>query len=73
LRLQYPGAIYHLMNRGDHQERIFADDQDRRRFLSTLEQCCQNQNYYLPRLPETEQNQILFPSLSRKAPIGVPS
>ena len=32
-----------------------------------------NKNYCLPRLPETEQNQILFPSLSRKAPIGVPS
>jgi hypothetical protein len=33
----------------------------------------QNKHYYLLRLPETEQNQILFPSLSRKAPIGVPS
>ena len=23
LRLQYEGAIYHVMNRGDHQEAIF--------------------------------------------------
>ncbi len=25
-RLVYQGAIYHLMNRGDHQEAVFADD-----------------------------------------------
>lgn len=36
LRIQYPGAIYHVMNRGDRREAIFADDTDRRRFLSTL-------------------------------------
>jgi hypothetical protein len=33
LRVQYPGAIYHVMNRGDRRELIFKDDQDRRRFL----------------------------------------
>ena len=27
LRVQYPGAIYHLMNRGDRREDIFDDDQ----------------------------------------------
>jgi hypothetical protein len=26
LRFQYPGAIYHVMNRGDRQEPIFGDD-----------------------------------------------
>jgi hypothetical protein len=25
LRVQYPGAIYHIMNRGDRREAIFAD------------------------------------------------
>ena len=25
LRIQYPGSIYHVMNRGDHQELIFSD------------------------------------------------
>jgi len=29
LRVQYPGAIYHVMNRGDRREAIFTDDQDR--------------------------------------------
>lgn len=36
LRVQYPGAIYHVMNRGDRREPIFKDDQDRQRFLETL-------------------------------------
>ena len=40
LRLQYPGAIYHVMNRGDHGADIFQSDADRERFLSTLEDCC---------------------------------
>ena len=26
VRVQYAGAIYHVMNRGDHQESIFCDD-----------------------------------------------
>jgi hypothetical protein len=36
LRVQYPGAIYHLMNRGDRREKIFHDDEDQHRFLITL-------------------------------------
>jgi REP element-mobilizing transposase RayT len=41
VRIQYPGAIYHVMNRGDHREPIFRDDEDRRQFLSTLAEGCQ--------------------------------
>ncbi len=40
LRVQYPGAIYHVMSRGDHREDIFRDDEDRRRFLDTLSEAC---------------------------------
>ncbi len=40
LRLEYPGAIYHVMNRGDRREPIFKDDFDRRRFLATLGEAC---------------------------------
>jgi hypothetical protein len=28
MRLEYSGAIYHLLNRGDHREAIFDDDTD---------------------------------------------
>ena len=41
LRLQYPGAMYHVMKRGDRREDIFRDDDDRKRFLSTLGEACQ--------------------------------
>lgn len=40
LRIQYPGAIYHVMNRGDHREKIFKDNVDRGRFLGTLAEAC---------------------------------
>jgi REP element-mobilizing transposase RayT len=40
LRVEYEGAIYHVMNRGDRQEAIFKDDNDRDLFLETLGQCC---------------------------------
>jgi REP element-mobilizing transposase RayT len=39
--MQYPGAIYHVMNRGDRREDIFGDDGDRLRFLATLGEACQ--------------------------------
>ena len=41
LRIQYPGAIYRVMNRGDRREPIFQDDFDREMFLETLGGTCQ--------------------------------
>jgi REP element-mobilizing transposase RayT len=41
LRVQYPGAIYHVMSRGDRREQIFLDDQDRLKFLQTLTEACE--------------------------------
>ena len=41
LRIEYSGAIYHVMNRGDRREDIFLDDQDRTGFLDTLGQACE--------------------------------
>lgn len=40
LRLEYEGAIYHLMSRGDRREPIFVDEEDRRLFLETLGETC---------------------------------
>src|ERR1700691_6068277 len=40
LRMEYPGAIYHVMNRGDRREPIFGDDKDRACFLETLAEAC---------------------------------
>ena len=40
LRIQFPGAIYHIMSRGDRREDIFVDDTDRQSFLQTLAETC---------------------------------
>lgn len=41
LRVQYPGAIYHLLNRGDRREDIFVNDEDRKSFLGALGEVCE--------------------------------
>jgi len=41
LRVEYTGAIYHVMNRGDRRELIFNDDTDRKLFMETLEEACE--------------------------------
>ncbi|SPE61706.1 hypothetical protein SBV1_740039 [Verrucomicrobia bacterium] len=38
LRIEYPGAIYHVMARGNQGQKIYADDGDRKLWLSTLGQ-----------------------------------
>ncbi len=38
LRIQYPGAWYHVMNRGRRSENIFYDDKDRNTFLDLLQE-----------------------------------
>ena len=40
LRIEYPGAIYHVTSRGDHREPIFSDETDRQRFIETLGEAC---------------------------------
>ena len=40
LRIEYEGALYHVMNRGDRREAIYLDDKDRERFLETLGEAC---------------------------------
>jgi REP element-mobilizing transposase RayT len=40
LRIEFEGAIYHVMNRGDRREPIFRDDRDRKCFLETLGEAC---------------------------------
>lgn len=40
LRLEFAGAYYHVLARGDRRERIFRDDLDRTFFLSALGEAC---------------------------------
>lgn len=37
LRIEYPGAVYHITSRGNARSEIFFDDEDRRSFLKVLD------------------------------------
>ena len=41
IRIEHPGAFYHVMARGNRRENIYRDDDDRRFFLKTLAQGCE--------------------------------
>jgi putative transposase len=41
LRIQFPGAVYHVTSRGDRREAIFEDDHDRLAFLAVLARALQ--------------------------------
>lgn len=36
LRIEYPGAVYHVTNRGNDKKAVFKDDEDRATFLKIL-------------------------------------
>jgi REP element-mobilizing transposase RayT len=36
LRIEFPGALYHVTARGNHRQDIFVDNEDRQRFLDIL-------------------------------------
>src|SRR5882672_8831382 len=38
LRIEFPGAVYHVTSRGDRREPIFVDDEDRRILLDLVGQ-----------------------------------
>jgi hypothetical protein len=44
-RLEFPGAIYHINHRGNHQEYIYLDDDDRKLFLELLETTIHRMNW----------------------------
>lgn len=46
-RIQFPGAIYHLMARGNRKCTIYHDDADRRRFLQTIETVAERYEFHV--------------------------
>ncbi len=45
IRIQYPGAVYHVISRGDRREEIFRSDSDRSCFLNTLAEACERSGF----------------------------
>jgi len=46
LRIEFPGALYHITARGNAREDIYADDNDRVTFLKLLENVCNRHDWY---------------------------
>jgi len=45
LRIEYPGAVYHITSRGIEKKPVFKDNQDRGNFLRTLQQVNKRYNW----------------------------
>jgi hypothetical protein len=41
MRIEYAGAVYHFMERGNQGQAILADDLDRQTWIRTLGQACE--------------------------------
>ncbi len=41
LRIEYPGAVYHVICRGNNRQNVSKDDRDRRRYLDKLLYYCE--------------------------------
>lgn len=46
LRIEYPGALYHITSRGNARADIYLTDTDRKNFLLTLGQVCEQYDWY---------------------------
>jgi putative transposase len=45
LRIEYPGAVYHVTSRGNARQDVFLDDEDRLKFLEVLRQVVDRFNW----------------------------
>ena len=48
LRVEYAGAIYHVMSRANGTGNVFLTDVDRQDFLRTLAEACQKTGFQVP-------------------------
>lgn len=47
LRFEYPGALYHIINRGNYRSWIFESEGAKESFEKTLFECCERANWIL--------------------------
>lgn len=47
LRLEFPGALYHVTSRGNRSKPIYHDDADRRLWLEVLAQVCERHHFVI--------------------------
>jgi REP element-mobilizing transposase RayT len=46
-RIEFAGAVYHVISRGDRGEAIYQDDEDRRLFLQFLGEVCERTSWLI--------------------------
>ena len=46
-RIEFPGAVYDVISRGDHGEAIYQEDEDRRLFLQFLGEVCERTGWLI--------------------------
>lgn len=44
VRIEYPGAVYHVICRGNNRQTIFRDEQDRSKYLEKLSHYCRDKS-----------------------------
>lgn len=47
VRLEYPGALYHVITRGNNRQSVFKDDRDRKTYLEKLFLYCEQKGVHL--------------------------
>ena len=47
VRIEFPGALYHITSRGNRKEKIFEDDKDRNIFLEIIASVAERHNWLL--------------------------
>ena len=72
-RVEFDGAVYHLLDRGDRREAIFRDDRDREMFLATLGRVCEMTGWRVHAWVLAERNAGQNESLRRGWCLGGPS
>ena len=45
LRIEYPGAVYHVQSEGNRGDAIYLDDEDRETFLRTFQEAARRSGW----------------------------
>ncbi len=56
VRMEFPGALYHVTSRGNARQAIFLNDGDRSRFLKQLERCLEQYDLRLFEIGKSGDN-----------------
>jgi hypothetical protein len=57
IRIEYAGAVYHVMARGNQGRAIYADERDRKLWMATLGEACEKTGWRIHASPAQRQVQ----------------